>query len=155
MTSNSWTSAGDHIGQMKNTIENAEGCLLFMRFLEKEFSAENLLFYEAVVQFENELRSQDLELVSKAREKAQMIFDTYVSTGSALCVNISAITRKKITKVLGKCRQKTALAQVQESLKRSKLLNVSTGAFFELDEKTTPTQIGLRFLQTQNQRLYN
>jgi hypothetical protein len=142
MSSISFRNEADHVGQMKSVIENGEGRLLFMRFLEKEFSAENLLFYEAVVQYEKELHSQDPELVSKARESAQMIFDTYVSTSSSLCVNISAITRKKITKVLGKRRQKTALAQVQESLKKSKLLNGSSqGAFLELNVSSATIQM--------------
>jgi hypothetical protein len=132
----------DSILQMQKVISDPEGRMLFLRFLEKEFSVENLLFYEACLQFESNLSSRDSALTLKAKTEAQVIFDTYISAGSASSVNISASNRRKLTKILGKQRKKTALAQVQNSLKRSKILHMSTqGPFFEFPDENVPIEV--------------
>eukprot|EP00475_Leptophrys_vorax_P046233 TRINITY_DN9857_c0_g2_i1.p1 TRINITY_DN9857_c0_g2~~TRINITY_DN9857_c0_g2_i1.p1 ORF type:complete len:470 (+),score=82.27 TRINITY_DN9857_c0_g2_i1:30-1439(+) len=81
--------------RFKKVLDDDEGSQLFQKFLEQEWSVENILFWKVVVSFRTRFPSEDASAVFKD------ICERYVTENSALCVNLSYEVRKDLLKVLG------------------------------------------------------
>jgi hypothetical protein len=88
--------------ELKFLLSTAEGKSLFQEFNRSEFSVENLLFYEACLNYENSYKSNEEGGASEESIKmAKNIQETFVMTTSPLSVNISHDVRAKILKKFG------------------------------------------------------
>eukprot|EP01080_Neovahlkampfia_damariscottae_P007280 gene7280-11598_t len=75
-------------------INSKEGKILFKKYAKKEWSLENILFYEEVEKYK---KSKNFRF---AKKRAEEILSNYIETGSNLEINISGdvrkLTKKKI-----------------------------------------------------------
>jgi hypothetical protein len=69
----------------------------FLKFLEKELSVENLLFYDACVQFAKDFEFE-VDQKSEILESARRIIKTYLDNSAVHMVNISHVTRTQVLK---------------------------------------------------------
>ncbi|XP_067937478.1 regulator of G-protein signaling rgs-2-like [Watersipora subatra] len=74
----------------KALIESKDGRAVFRSFLKKEYSQENILFYEACEELKQ--LTDDQEIFDKARN----IYDDYISTWSPREVSLDSVLRDEI-----------------------------------------------------------
>lgn len=84
-------SKRDVYTQMTLVLNNKECREIFKRFLQTELNAENLLFWEAVSEFEK-FQIGDSNRVRKAKE----ILDNFIRTDAPDCINIFGPMRREI-----------------------------------------------------------
>jgi hypothetical protein len=85
-------SAETLLEELKKTIETMELRNLFLKFLESEFSVENLAFYEACTDLERMIEEHKEQ--STVIHHVRYIRDHFISTSALTSVNISFATRK-------------------------------------------------------------
>jgi hypothetical protein len=80
--------------QFMRTLETPELRNLFLKYLQSEFSVENLAFYEQCVQLEKNI--EDGKGLIEIVEQARFIRDNFISSSAPLPVNIPFEIRKRI-----------------------------------------------------------
>jgi hypothetical protein len=75
-------------------LENPQGRMLFLKFLQNEFSVENLLFYEEVTEFSEKYTEESN--AEQMKKDAIRIFQTYVSPSAATSVNLPFNVRQPL-----------------------------------------------------------
>jgi hypothetical protein len=83
-----------HLEEFMRTLETPVLRNLFLKYLQSEFSVENLAFYEHCVQLENNVAEGKsmIEIV----EQARFIRDNFISNSAPIPVNIPSEVRKNI-----------------------------------------------------------
>jgi hypothetical protein len=81
--------------ELLNTLESTKGRELFLKFLQKEFAIENLLFYEACVEFRTRFETAGFSR-DYALFQATEICNTYVKVGAVDQVNLSDNARREV-----------------------------------------------------------
>ena len=75
-------------------INTKEGKLIFKKYAKKEWSLENILFYEEIEKYKK------IKSLKFAKKRAQELLENYIEAGSALEVNMSGeirrLTKKRI-----------------------------------------------------------
>jgi hypothetical protein len=116
-------STAHHANQMaldfENWIESADGRQRFLEFLQKEFSVENLLFFEESKVFYRKYSALDSStnldavLTCQAFEDAVRIRDTYILQSALSCINIPASMRHEIEEILPSKYKRVRSLQVE------------------------------------------
>jgi hypothetical protein len=78
----------------RQVLEDEEGFALFQKFLEQEWSVENILFWKAAVEFRKTFEQQKQE---ENNMRAKKMFEEFISTDAPLCVNLPFGVRTKVT----------------------------------------------------------
>jgi hypothetical protein len=78
-------------------LSDSECSQLFQKFLEREWSVENILFWNAVRDFKSKFDGLD---ENSQESMAHKIYNEYVTESAALCVNLPYEVRIKISKVI-------------------------------------------------------
>jgi hypothetical protein len=76
-------------------MDSQEGRTAFLHFLEREFAVENLMFYEACVEFKDRFSSPEVNQ-QVALEQAKAICNTFLKDGATHQVNLAYLCREKI-----------------------------------------------------------
>jgi hypothetical protein len=82
-----------------HTLESTEGRDLFLKYSQKEFAIENLMFYEACVLFSKRFSSPEFSQ-EDALTQAREICDTFVKFGAVDQVNLSHNARLGVLNVV-------------------------------------------------------
>jgi len=78
-------------------LNDEEGREAFLKFLEQELSFENLLFWEAVQEWNRRIEKLD-EIDEKAQVEAKRIFDLFICCKGPHQVNLKHETRSELIK---------------------------------------------------------
>jgi len=110
-------------------LRTPEGYLSFLRFLEKEFSTENLVFYSAVETYHQECKngSFSIDLVSR-------LYDEYIRPGAPMQINVSHEILRDIESKLNQYQQAVASGGpgAAELQAMTNIFDVAQGEIFEL-----------------------
>jgi hypothetical protein len=107
-------------------LEDPQGSELFQKFLQREWSVENILFWKAAVDFRSsfESRSPEERAISAAK-----IYAEYISENAPLCVNLPYEIRSEVTHKMNggestsadlfqKCESEIFLLMMKDSFRR-------------------------------------
>jgi len=93
-------SSASGTARLLDVIRTPESYLSFLKYLEKEFATENLVFYSAV-----ELYHRDCADGSFSIGLITQLYDEYIKPGAPMQVNISYAVHDEIARKIQDCRQ--------------------------------------------------
>eukprot|EP00475_Leptophrys_vorax_P039759 TRINITY_DN72325_c0_g1_i5.p1 TRINITY_DN72325_c0_g1~~TRINITY_DN72325_c0_g1_i5.p1 ORF type:complete len:184 (+),score=30.88 TRINITY_DN72325_c0_g1_i5:30-554(+) len=86
-------SLADVSEEFRWVLTDEEGSQLFQKFLEQEWSVENILFWKVAVQYRINFPAQSMDAVARYKD----ICERYIVEDSALCVNLPFQMRRTLT----------------------------------------------------------
>eukprot|EP00475_Leptophrys_vorax_P020334 TRINITY_DN27802_c0_g1_i1.p1 TRINITY_DN27802_c0_g1~~TRINITY_DN27802_c0_g1_i1.p1 ORF type:complete len:551 (+),score=114.19 TRINITY_DN27802_c0_g1_i1:24-1655(+) len=104
--------------EFENWLESPEGRGRFLEFLQKEFSVENLLFWEASKAFYLKFsrleatNQRDMVADAEAQQEATVIRDTFILSSASSSINISSGIRSEILQTFPVRRRKRRIGTV-------------------------------------------
>eukprot|EP00475_Leptophrys_vorax_P035712 TRINITY_DN5917_c0_g2_i1.p1 TRINITY_DN5917_c0_g2~~TRINITY_DN5917_c0_g2_i1.p1 ORF type:complete len:233 (-),score=43.07 TRINITY_DN5917_c0_g2_i1:133-831(-) len=119
--------------QFKMVLEDNEGSQLFQKFLEQEWSVENILFWKVAVDFRTSFPSYNTE---EASSMFKEICERYVVEESALCVNLPYQVRQKLTKMYVDAKDAPDSPSAgSSSSRRAANVTITSDVFIEAEEE--------------------
>uniref|UniRef100_A0A915HP64 RGS domain-containing protein n=1 Tax=Romanomermis culicivorax TaxID=13658 RepID=A0A915HP64_ROMCU len=101
---NSWTTS------FQKLMNSDLGRQIFSRFLESEFSDENLLFYSACEDFKRESKNVKRQMIAKS------IYDTFLKPTAPLEVNVDERMRRRVAARMDIIPNRELFDETQESV---------------------------------------
>jgi hypothetical protein len=102
------SSTSDKLQELIDLLEDPSARNHFLKFLESEFSVENLFFVEYCILFKNKckefLSSPTLKLAKDLCNLIRLIRDTFVLDTAVSCVNVSSKVRQAMLGSIGKVK---------------------------------------------------
>lgn len=112
----------------KDVLKDSEMLKLFTEHLKREFSVENLLFYNRAREFENACATGHLQATERNIEAA-LVFADFISIDGDLQVNLDSKTFSEIKTELGRCIEDFNAKEFRSTHKLVSLHTVSSKVF--------------------------